>query len=76
MLHFITVAGDPGARQFDWVLADDVQGIVMKGAIGPEARAGGVQATATATVGATSSGTVGTASATASIVAVKELVTS
>ncbi|CAD6593421.1 MAG: hypothetical protein ASARMPRED_007508, partial [Alectoria sarmentosa] len=61
LLHLMTVAGGPGVRRLRWVLGDDVQGIVMNGAIGPDvdvdAGGGAGQAGATA-VSSMGNGTV------------------
>lgn len=71
--------GGPGARQLGWVVSDDVQGIVMSGAIGSYPRIGALQASATA-VSSMGSVTVASSAATAtqsaSIVGFKELATS
>lgn len=73
--------GGPGARQLGWVVSDDVQGIVMSGAMGPYPRIGALQASATAVSSMSSgivasSGAMATATQSASIVGFKELATS
>lgn len=70
----MTAAGGPGARRLRWVLSDDVQGIVMNGAIGPDVDAGvgAVQAGATA-VSSMGNGTVASTAATATATATQSV---